>query len=99
MWVRSQGRDRLMDVDEFVIEHTAIWGFSKLREKGYVLLGQYGTDDKAMEVLNEIQKRLVLGISMILYATEGETYTKRYLICQRNKKALERACTNYFISF
>ena len=51
MWIRSQSLAVLIKVNEICIEDkTKIWA------DGY-LIGKYSTEEKALKVLDEIQKR------------------------------------------
>ena len=59
MWIRSQSKKALLNVNQVVINNTKdeseyyIHGYS---ERGIDILGVYSTEEKALKVLDEIQK-------------------------------------------
>jgi hypothetical protein len=60
MWIRSQGGNILMDCDSFAVEdHSGKYEVIILncRTSISVSLGMYSTKEKALKVLDEIQKR------------------------------------------
>lgn len=58
MWIRSQSKKSLLNVNQVVINNTKdeseyyIHGYS---ERGIDILGVYSTEEKALKVLDEIQ--------------------------------------------
>lgn len=70
MWIRSQSKKALLNVNQVVINNTKdeseyyIHGYS---ERGIDILGVYSTEEKALSVLDEIQ-RFIYHIDN-LYAT------------------------------
>lgn len=58
MWIRSQSKKALLNVNQVVINNTKdeseyyIHGYS---ERGIDILGVYSTEEKALKVLDEIQ--------------------------------------------
>jgi hypothetical protein len=48
MWIRSKNRKALIEVNNVYVEGDAIYA-------GRIRLGVYGTEERAMEVLDEIQ--------------------------------------------
>ena len=55
MWVRSQNNKILSDVKQFeIMNNGQIWGGIKDDR-----LGAYGTDEKAMKVLDDIQYEVI----------------------------------------
>ena len=59
MWIRSQDRKQLVNADKFSIskEHEVFRIYSVNS-----FLGEYSTEEKAMEVMNMIQRRIELAI-------------------------------------
>ena len=59
MWIRSQDRKTLVNADKFSIskEHEVF----RIYSVNY-FLGEYSTEEKAMEVMNMIQRRIELAI-------------------------------------
>ena len=59
MWIRSQDRKTLVNADKFSIsnEHEVFRIYSVNS-----FLGEYSTEEKAMEVMNMIQRRIELAI-------------------------------------
>lgn len=61
MWVRSQSKKALLNVNQVVINNTKdeseyyIHGYS---ERGIDILGVYSTEEKALEVLDYIQNEI-----------------------------------------
>lgn len=51
MWIRSQDRKKLTEIHDATIYHDKqIWA-------GCSFIGEYSTEEKALKVLDEIQKR------------------------------------------
>lgn len=58
MWVRSQDRKSLLEIEDVEIDSiNQVWGIDKLLGK-YSMLGEYSTSEKALIVFNEIQDEL-----------------------------------------
>lgn len=61
MWIRSQSKKSLLNVNQVVINNTKdeseyyIHGYS---ERGIDILGFYSTQEKALKVLDEIQEKI-----------------------------------------
>lgn len=61
MWIRSQSKKVLLNVNQVVINNNKdkseyyIYGYS---ERGIDILGVYSTQDKALKVLDEIQRKV-----------------------------------------
>lgn len=61
MWIRSQNKKTLLNVNQVVINNTKdeseyyIHGYS---ERGIDILGVYSTEEKALEVLDYIQSEI-----------------------------------------
>ena len=61
MWIRSQNKKALLNVNQVVINNTKdeseyyIHGYS---ERGIDILGVYSTEEKALEVLDYIQSEI-----------------------------------------
>lgn len=64
MWIRSQDKRRLINVNEvWIIEHNEKYEIQGVNntiafKNGYIL-GVYETKERALEILNEIQKHLM----------------------------------------
>lgn len=61
MWIRSQGGNILMDCDFFAVEyHSGKYEVITLHGKSGISigLGTYSTKEKALKVLDEIQKQI-----------------------------------------
>lgn len=58
MWIRSQDRKSLLEIEDVEIDSiNQVWGIDKLLGK-YSMLGEYSTFEKALIVFNEIQDEL-----------------------------------------
>ena len=58
MWIRSQDRKSLLEIEDVEIDSiNQILGIDKLLGK-YSMLGEYSTSEKALIVFNEIQDEL-----------------------------------------
>lgn len=61
MWIRSQSKKSLLNINQVVINNTKdeseyyIHGYS---ERGIDILGFYSTQEKALKVLDEIQEKI-----------------------------------------
>lgn len=61
MWIRSQSKKSLLNINQVVINNTKdeseyyIHGYS---ERGIDILGVYSTQEKALKVLDEIQEKI-----------------------------------------
>lgn len=68
MWIRSQDRKSLLEIDDVEIDGiNQIWGSDKLLGK-YSILGEYSTYKKALKVFDEIQDELE---SEVFYITDS----------------------------
>ena len=58
LWIRSQDKEVLVKVDDIAVEMNMIYGyFDKNTE--YELLGSYKSKERALEVLDEIQSKMI----------------------------------------
>lgn len=58
MWIRSQDRKSLLEIEDVEIDSiNQVWGIDKLLGK-YSMLGEYSTSEKTLIVFNEIQDEL-----------------------------------------
>lgn len=57
MWIRSQGRLRLHNVNRIEIEHFENKEIVTVTGDGW-FLGEYSTEEKALKVLDEIQRKI-----------------------------------------
>lgn len=77
MWIRSQSKKSLLNVNQVVINNTKdeseyyIHGYS---ERGIDILGVYSTQEKALKVLDEIQKRIEYPGSTLFSPTSLKNY-------------------------
>lgn len=77
MWIRSQCKKSLLNVNQVVINNTKdeseyyIHGYS---ERGIDILGVYSTQEKALKVLDEIQKRIEYPGSTLVSPTALKNY-------------------------
>lgn len=77
MWIRSQSKKSLLNVNQVVINNTKdeseyyIHGYS---ERGIDILGVYSTQEKALKVLDEIQKRIEYPCSTLVSPTALKNY-------------------------
>ena len=60
LWVRSQDRKRLLKVDLLSIKD-----FFNIVSDDFYVLGTYETEERALEVLDEIQGKIVEGMIKI----------------------------------
>lgn len=57
LWIRSQDKEQLLQVERLFLRDKMIC--TNIREVlGWTLLGEYQTKERAIEILNEIQKKL-----------------------------------------
>ena len=59
MWIRSQNKKILVDTNKIYIECDSIYNHKTYFIKGDCILGQYSTEEKAMKVINMIQRQIV----------------------------------------
>lgn len=77
MWIRSQSKKVLLNVNQVVINNTKdkseyyIYGYS---ERGIDILGVYSTQDKALKVLDEIQRKVEYPGSTLVSPTSLNNY-------------------------
>ena len=55
LWIRSQDKECLIKVNDIAIEQNMIIGYFD-KDTEYEYLGQYASKERALEVLDEIQK-------------------------------------------
>lgn len=62
MWIRSQNKELLVDVDNFnVIQDDYYYTYainSGVEDNAYYELGEYKTKERALEILDEIQGKI-----------------------------------------
>lgn len=77
MWIRSQSKKVLLNVNQVVINNTKdeseyyIHGYS---ERGIDIIGFYSTQEKALKVLDEIQKKVECPGSTLISPTSLKNY-------------------------
>jgi hypothetical protein len=59
MWIKSQSKHKLLNIKAFQVIEGLIEGFSNDGE-GWTL-GEYATEERALEVLDQIQEKLTDG--------------------------------------
>lgn len=82
LWIRNQSKAQLIKIDDIHINDTQVWG-------NIHWLGDYETKERALEVLDEIQK-LLIGDFLVFKNTNFEEgladYVKPYnAICMEDK--------------
>ena len=82
MLIRSQNKMHLLDASEFEIEKTAIWGYSHFKTSGYVLLGEYATKERVLEVLDNIEESIENYENEKVYSIISKIPNKLYPIYQ-----------------
>lgn len=79
LWIRSQDRTCLIKIKRVDYDYTA--GLHRILVNGYkVLVGEYETKERALEVLNGIQQRLI-DLQTLEIAPDFYKTTKRDLDC------------------
>ena len=82
LWIRSQKRDNLIKVDWLKMEEIPDgYGYKEyyIYYKNERLLGSYKTKERALEVLDEIQRAILCtGLSYEELAYRDEEYTGRF---------------------
>lgn len=88
MWIRSQSKKALLNVNQVVINNTKdeseyyIHGYS---ERGIDILGVYSTEEKALEVLDYIQSEIQSNVydeKTVLEMPNDEDFYKLYSSCE-----------------
>ncbi|EKO1912212.1 hypothetical protein PZQ55_001250 [Clostridium botulinum] len=54
MWIRSKGKDVLVHCEHIEVDGANVYG-------AHYFLGEYATEERAIEVLDEIQDRMIKG--------------------------------------
>lgn len=54
MWIRSKNKDTLVCCENIEVDGISVYG-------GHYFLGEYATEERAIEVLDLIQKRIIEG--------------------------------------
>ena len=76
LWIRSQDKEKLVLTKGFETQHTnydggcqifAVW------ENNYQMVGKYKTKERALEVLDEIQ-RLITDLQYMSYAVDSSSF-------------------------
>ncbi|MCT8978285.1 hypothetical protein N4T77_16985 [Clostridium sp. CX1] len=60
MWIRSKNKRCLGDYKELVVVSKSIYGYSNCGDDNTVL-GEYETEERALEVMEQIEQRLIHG--------------------------------------
>lgn len=58
IWIRTQDRRSLLEVNSISKVYNNIYAIKELEIMEDVLIGRYSTEQRALEILDEIQKRL-----------------------------------------
>ena len=65
LWIRNQSKSRLVKVNDLTYHIEGdFWGIYANKECDYI--GLYETEERALEVLDEIQKLLITGDTLLL---------------------------------
>lgn len=70
LWIRSQDKEKLVRVDDVVLlnDHPYFIGTNIMQPDGSLLtLGAYTSKQKALKVINDIQKQMTLANSKEIY--------------------------------
>ena len=59
MWIRSQDKKTLVNADRICMKHSFSYEIYQQDENGTITLGKYSTEEKAMKVMDMIQKQIV----------------------------------------
>ncbi len=85
LWIRSQDKEKLVKVNDIAIEMNMIYGyFDKNTE--YEHLGSYSTKERALEVLDEIQKKINNIVLSILFGSPMIDFKKPFIIYEMPKE-------------
>ena len=68
MWVRSQNKERLIKVKDFTVDGNSITTQINDNYIDYITLGVYSTKEKALKVMDMIQRTIIQ--NEIVYAHE-----------------------------
>jgi hypothetical protein len=88
LWIRSQDKNELVKIEEVCIHidedgFIGIWSYGSNKNLKYYL-GNYSTKERALEVLNKIQERIV-NLQLVSLEEKGkarkDVYTTPYLEC------------------
>lgn len=63
MWIRSQDKKMLIQVDCFTVVGKSIFGFQGPEDSEGVPLGKYENDDRAFDILNMLQNNCKRGFT------------------------------------
>ena len=58
MWVRGQDKLELIKADRFTVNNEYIYTYNNSNGDCWIQIGVYSTKERAIEVLNEIQREL-----------------------------------------
>ena len=76
MWVRSQNKEVLANIKAFNIikdkEKFCITGYLNSVSDNFIYLGKYETKEKAMQVLDELQRRIAKSESGVYQMPEDD---------------------------
>lgn len=81
MWIRSQDRLRLHNVNRIEIEHFENKEIVTVTGDGW-FLGEYSTEEKALKVLDEIQRKIEYPDSALISPTALKNYYRLSATCQ-----------------
>lgn len=76
IWVRSQDKRRLINANNLSVRHMSIYTYDIIGKEIY--LGSYKTEERAIEILNDIQNILMninpsaMGKSIVVYEMPQE---------------------------
>lgn len=59
MWVRNQNKTELISAERIQVDENSIYAFQNVMDA--VLPGEYETEERALQVLDQIEQRLIEG--------------------------------------
>lgn len=81
LWIRSQDRMELLKIDRLDVNGNQIEANFKSHYGGceYLVIGRYETNERTLEVLDEIQNHILnLGETVLNYGKEYKEYGRVY---------------------
>ena len=86
LWIRSQDRKKLCNAKSFELDNDETGIFCNNYEDGYIFAGKYKTKERALEVLDEIQRILHPTVFMSAEInTDDNNWVENGIIYQKYK--------------
>lgn len=79
MWIRSQNGEELIEVNRVNINDCKVNAVIGPNPENKVVLGVYTNEERSMEVLNNIQRKLMNGVQYDKIDNFGERVTRLYV--------------------